>query len=100
MKFNYFRRGIKLSTSILLMSIGGVAVAVAACETPKLTLEYRTQTIEELSGATSVNEFTFHAKDGKAQNLIPNTAAGEGVLLPETVGQFASNAFKRAMRAS
>lgn len=73
---------------------------LTGCATPKIALEYRPSTTQELSGNLAVNTFTYHPKEGVKQDQIPNTALGGGVFLTEPIGEFVTNAVRRELRQS
>lgn len=73
---------------------------LSGCATPKIALEYRPSTTQELSGQVSVNTFTYYPKEGVKQDQIPNTALGGGIYLTEPIGEFITNAVRRELRQS
>lgn len=77
-----------------------LVLVLSGCATPKIALEYRTSTTQELTGALEVNTFSYNPKQGVKQNQIPNTALGSGVFLTEPLGEFVTNALKRELRQS
>lgn len=74
------------------------AALLAGCAAPKIAVEYRPQTTLEIDGSVKVNEFSYFPKKGVPNTVIPNTALGAGLQLPEPVSTFFSNAVRRELR--
>ena len=87
-----------MKKTILFTLLTATVVALSGCVTPKIALEYRTETTAELDGRVFVGKFQYLPATGVAREQIPNTALGGGVILTEPVADFFANAVRREFR--
>ncbi len=73
--------------------------AVAGCENPvDIANTYTPRTLEQLSGAVSVENFVYARPEGIAENEFQTKGYDEKVFLTEPVGDYVAKAIKREFR--